>query len=488
MINDNENNIKNRYKYICPYYNCQLIPEVLNVHSESGTILLKCDRGHLSELDILEYSKILDEKDHLNPEYFGNEDFESRENDIINSSRKKIFEKEKELLNIIKFNKLILNAQNVSPNNYNYSENLINIEKSIKEERSINSKLDDIVKEDLENKKKEEKQVLNILKEKYYINLEKSIEKEELHLKLKGPRKETNYKNYLRDDGFKLISKLIFKNLIEINLANNYITNLNPLDNMLLPHLKIINFSDNKIKDITPLANLFSENLSEIYLQNNKIQDLGPFLNSEFPLLDIFRVDGEGNKNAFERESFKGVQKKYENIIYYGRKNWDYFNKEYHYYGNEMDYNNIIKLDLSSRKKDKILIDLFPLIIDINKIKYLILEDNKLNDASLLTKMYLYNLEFLDLSFNFITNIKFMKKISKKFKKIKALYLNDNKINNISPLIGINQDGCMDLILKLEVLTLKNNDLDLKDKATKDILKILFYKSELNIDYEKDIF
>lgn len=74
------------------------------------------------------------------------------------------------------------------------------------------------------------------MKEKYYINLEKSIEKEELHLKLKGPRKETNYKNYLRDDGFKLISKLIFKNLIEINLANNYITNLNPLDNMLLPH------------------------------------------------------------------------------------------------------------------------------------------------------------------------------------------------------------------------------------------------------------
>ena len=326
------------------------------------------------------------------------------------------------------------------------------------------------------------------MKEKYYINLEKSIEKEELHLKLKGPRKETNYKNYLRDDGFKLISKLIFKNLIEINLANNYITNLNPLDNMLLPHLKIINFSDNKIKDITPLANLFSENLSEIYLQNNKIQDLGPFLNSEFPLLDIFRVDGEGNKNAFERESFKGVQKKYENIIYYGRKNWDYFNKEYHYYGNEMDYNNIIKLDLSSRKKDKIMKDLFPLIIDINKIKYLILEDNKLNDASLLTKMYLYNLEFLDLSFNFITNIKFMKKISKKFKKIKALYLNDNKINNISPLIGINQDGCMDLILKLEVLTLKNNDLDLKDKTTKDILKMLVDKSELNIDYEKDFF
>ena len=472
MINDNENNIKNRYKYICPYYNCQLIPEVLNVHSESGTILLKCDRGHLSELDILEYSKILDEKDHLNPEYFGNEDFESRENDIINSSRKKIIEKEKELLNIIKFNKLILKAQNVSPNNYNYSENLINIEKSIKEERSINSKLDDIVKEDLENKKKEEKQVLNILKEKYYINLEKCIEKEELHLKLKGPRKETNYKNYL----------------IEINLANNYITNLNPIDNMLLPHLKIINFSDNKIKDITPLANLFSENLSEIYLQNNKIQDLRPFLNSEFPLLDIFRVDGEGNKNAFERENFKDVQKKYENIIYYKKKNWDYFNKEYHYNGNQMDYNNIFKLDLSSRRKDKILIDLFPLIIDINKIKYLILEDNKLNDASLLTKMYLYNLEFLDLSFNFITNIKFMKKISKKFKKIKALYLNDNKINNISPLIEINQDGSIDLILKLEVLTLKNNDLDLKDKKTKDILKMLFDKSELNIDYEKDIF
>ena len=46
----------------------------------------------------------------------------------------------------------------------------------------------------------------------------------------------------------------------------------------------------------------------------------------------------------------------------------------------------------------------------------------------------------------------------------------------------------MDLILKLEVLTLKNNDLDLKDKTTKDILKMLFDKSELNIDYEKEFF
>ena len=487
MIND-EKGIRNRNKYICPYAHCQLIPEVLNVHSESGTILLKCDRGHLSELDILEYTKILDEKNHLNPEYYANDDFDTGENDIITSSRDKILKKEKELMNIIKFNQLILSAQNVSPNNYNYSENLINLEKSIKEESGLNTKLDDIIKEDLENKKKEEKEILNELKEKYYINLEKYIEEEGLHLKLKGPRRETNYQKYLKDYGFKLISKLLFKNLIEINLAKNKITNLDPLDNMLLPHLEIINFSDNIIEDITPLANLFSENLSEIYLQNNKIQDLGPFLNSKFPLLDIFRVDGEDNKRAFKKESFTDVHKKYENLLFYEAKNWDDFNKEYFYYGNERNFRNIIKLDLSSRRKDKILMDLFPLIITTNNIKYLILEDNKLNDASLLTKMFLYNLELLDLSFNFITNIKFMKKISKKSKKIKALFLNDNKINNISTLFDINQNGNIDLILKLEVLTLKNNYLDLKDKTTKDFLKMLLHKSELKFDYENEDF
>ena len=145
---------------------------------------------------------------------------------------------------------------------------------------------------------------------------------------------------------------------------------------MLLPHLEIIDFSENLITDISPMANLSSHNLSEIYLQNNKIQDLGPFLNSEFPLLEIFRVDGEGNEKAFNKKSFKAILKKYENIIYYEHKSLDYFNEEYKFDWKENNYENLYRLDLGSRREEKILIDLFPLInififkINIFDVKY----------------------------------------------------------------------------------------------------------------------
>ena len=296
-------------------------------------------------------------------------------------------------------------------------------------------------------------------------------------------------------------------------MANNQITKLDPLNNMLLPHLEIINFGDNQIEKINPLANLLSKNLSEIYLQNNKIKDLGPFLHSDFPLLEIFRVDGKGNEIAFKKKSFRAVQEKYKGILFHKAKSWESFNKEYEYNGDE-NYQNLFKIDLGSRRKDKILIDLFPLILCPNNIKNLILDDNKLQDVSLLNRMPLYKLELLDLSLNFIANIKFLKKMSKKCKDLKRLYLNDNKINDISPLIQYSENSAYDeqksitennvnsennsnnenkdteLIIDLELLTLKNNYLDLKDKTTKSILEMLIGKNKdknkkFTVDYEK---
>ena len=484
-----ENEIKvpeKRNKYICPYPKCDLIPEVLSVHTDSGTIVLKCNRGHLCELDILEYFKILEEKKNLIPKLNYIDKSESK-NEDMDISIAKINLKKKEITDIIKFNQLILSVQDSSPNNYNYNENLLNLEKFIKRENSLNTELDNIIKKEIQDKKEEERYALNKLEKEYYIDLERDLRnEEEFYLKLKGPKQE-KYIKCLRDDGFRLISKLRFKNLIEINLANNKITNLEPLYNMLLPNLEIINFSDNYIEDITPLANLASHDLSEIYLQNNKIQDLGPFLNSNFPLLKIFKVNGESNKRAFNQKSFKAVLKKYENIIYYITKSWDDFNKEYEFKWE----NDIRRLDLSSIRKEKILKDLFSLIIYPNNIIYLILNDNKLQDVSLLSRMPLYRLELLDLSLNFISNIKFLRKISEIWGRLKILFLNDNKINDISSLVTYDEKNGVELIIKLDSLTLKHNYLDLKDKTTKGILEMLILLSEhkiISLDYGREDF
>ena len=71
---------------------------------------------------------------------------------------------------------------------------------------------------------------------------------------------------------------------------------------------------------------------------------------------------------------------------------------------------------------------------------YLILENNKLSDVSLLKKMPLNNLNYLDLSLNLIFDIIFLKQMSKICVKLKTLYLHDNKITDISPLLKDNED------------------------------------------------
>ena len=509
-------------KYVCPADGCDLIPEILKANSDIGKIVLKCRNNHIMELNIDKYFEILEKKQNVEPK-----DSEVEGQYELEESKNKLEEKCEDLSNIIKTHRKLLELQKEKPENYFHNQNVINLGNFLKEESdnyiSDNETdsyktIDDIKKEEIEGKKKVEKIALKKLRDTYFIDLEKHLRDENtikkgLYLKLKGPEKEEGYLKYLTDEGFKLISDLRFLHLKEINLANNKITNLDPLNNMLLPHLEIINFSDNEIEMITPLANLLSKNLSEIYLHNNKIIDLGPFLQSEFPSLEIFRVDGEGNKQAFENSSFKPVQKKYKNTIYYKAKSWDYFNKEYEF-NCETDYEKNVKLELGSRRKDKILIDLFPLIIYPNSIKSLILDDNKLQDVSLLNRMPLYHLEILDLSLNFITSIKFLKKFAQRCSQLKILYLNDNKINDISPLVVFNEINDNDkkdnkdenkdkdkniankenqgpkLIWELDALTLKHNFLDLRDKTTKDILTFLINtnddkKSNFKFDYEK---
>ena len=124
-------------------------------------------------------------------------------------------------------------------------------------------------------------------------------------------------------------------------------------------------------------------------------------------------------------------------------------------------YNEAIKLDLSDKRRREILSDLYFVITFPNNIEALFLDDNNLSDVSLLTKLPLYNLKKLDLSFNLITNIKFLMKKSK-WKNLNELYLNDNKIYDISPLKNLQID--------LKILTLKNNYLDINDEETKNIL------------------
>ena len=509
-----------RNKYICPKKGCDLIPRILNVHSETGIIVMQCPNDHLCDIDVEEYLKIVDEKMKQNIEpkeriKIGESyDYDSSNkgtlisNDENNEDKDAniIDEKNKDISNIIRaYNRLLLTQEN-QPDNYLHNKNLTNLGSFILNENSRffddKTNLKNSIKKSISNnpniidnnyqaefdneinkfeeEKELEKTALDNLENDFGINLKERYQDKNFNLKLKGAKNDKKYKK-IDDKGFEYISQIRFKNLIEINLANNNIKDITNLKNMLLPHLEVLNLSANQIEDIKPVANILSKNLYELYLQHNQIKNIKPLIDPKFSIesLEIFRIDN----NKFEtinNPDFQKLLEKYKKKLIYEVKDWSDFNAKYK---SNIDKNDD-KLDLGSRRNDNVIIDLFPLVVFPNEIKTLILDNDKIQDASLIGKMPLYNLEKLDLSLNLISSIIFLKKLSTKCKNLKILYLHDNKINDITPLCAYKEEkkeseeknqkenkkenGPIGLAFeKLETLTLKNNSLNLEDKVTK---------------------
>ena len=339
-----------------------------------------------------------------------------------------ITEKNKILSDIIRFNQLILNTYDKFKNNYFHIQSLINLGKSIEEENARDTKELRWMINKLENTHKAQKDAIKTLQEEFEIDLTGEETKVSL------------YNRKLGDKGFKLLSLIKFTKLKDLNLAENGISNLEPLYNMNLPELEYINLSNNEIKDAKPLAEFNSKKLKEIALQKNKIKDFTPFLKSEFPCLEMLRIE----TNDFDKddEAFKKFLKKYNKQVIHTGKTLKQFNDEYGLHiGEKME-----EIDLTGlRAGDKILKDLY-LILDHHKtIKRLNLQNNNIKDASIISRFPLKKLQFLDLSLNEITNLKFLTEM--KCAKLTQLYLNDNKINNIIPLIQLNDP---DLYIKDE--------------------------------------
>ena len=429
--------------FICPI--CNATPEIKDVHPELGKIIIKCNCGQNKEWEVDEYLRQLEQTGKISPL-----SYKQQSKEIIddNSTDNIINENAKNISDIIRLNQLIDLTQRKYPNNYYHNISLINLGKSIENENkipnNINEAINSVLKED--NIVKEEQDAIEKL-QYYTIFLDNQVKK----LIIKGEKEEKKYR-WLRNDGFELISKIKFKHLIELNLSRNGITSVSYLDNMLLPHLKILNLSQNLIEDIKPVAELLSENMREIFLQENQIEDIGDFKNSNFKKLFILRVDK--NNINYNSNTFKEVRKIYKEKLVYKSINIEQFNKKY-----DFDYDEKNKhFDLSSKRRgDEIIIDFSCLINSSNNIISLILDDNKLQNVSLLNRMPLFHLEILDLSLNLITDIKFLKKLSKKC-KLQKLYLNDNKIMDITPLVNYSDKNDKELIFKeLQILTLKQN-------------------------------
>ena len=137
--------------------------------------------------------------------------------------------------------------------------------------------------------------------EKLLSKLERLEQKVLSYFNLTGKEISINLRNSnFNDTKLELLSGVEFKNLEELNLSHNQITNLLPLENFKT--VKKLNLSFNKINDIEPLKEISEKNkvLKEIDLRNNEIKDVGILKLNIFPL--ISKISLENNKNLIEKD------------------------------------------------------------------------------------------------------------------------------------------------------------------------------------------
>ena len=97
-------------------------------------------------------------------------------------------------------------------------------------------------------------------------------------------------KKNIGKDGLKYFDNINFKELKELNLWNNKISDLNNFKNISLPNIEILNLGNNEISDINDIEQIKSNNLKELYLYWNNISDINILEKMNFDNLEILNL------------------------------------------------------------------------------------------------------------------------------------------------------------------------------------------------------
>ena len=269
-----------------------------------------------------------------------------------------------------------------------------------------------------------------------------------------------------------LLSCVEFKNLEEINLSNNNISDIEFLKDLNIPKLKKLDLSFNKIINSKNNNNKLSQN------EFNNTKKDKDFLNKEI-ILD--------NNNLFAKD-FEEIKKQIINNYQINNNidnNNDIYDDEYNSF-----FMTSVKKSKNDNKKDLIML----LLNKLNKLENKVLEflNVKLNinltkeeikidlnnknigniELNLLSSVEFNNLEEINLSNNNISDIEFVKDFNAP--KLKKLDLSFNKISNISPLKDFAK-----INNRIEKINLNNNSIN-----NIEILKsnIFPFMKEINLD------
>ena len=128
--------------------------------------------------------------------------------------------------------------------------------------------------------------------------------------------KEINLmQQFATNDQLKNLCKIEFKELKELNLKENNISDIKPLETAKFYKLEILDLSKNNISDINSFEKVNFIELKKLYLFDNKISDINVLEKVKFMKLEV--LDLNKNKisdiNVFKNVNFKELKKLYLN-------------------------------------------------------------------------------------------------------------------------------------------------------------------------------
>ena len=113
------------------------------------------------------------------------------------------------------------------------------------------------------------------IKKKYFEDFKilKELNKE-FNLNIRDTDTEVLTLNNVNYDVFYYLKKIDFINLKTIYSSNNYISDIDILNNIKLAKIELLDLSKNKIKYVESFKNLNCNNLKVLNLNNNSISDI----------------------------------------------------------------------------------------------------------------------------------------------------------------------------------------------------------------------
>ena len=369
-----------------------------------------------------------------------------------------IAEKNKILLNIIKFSDIILDTYRKCPYNYFHILNTKTLADSIRNENERNTEYINFAMKRFEKKFEAHKKSID--------ELNKSLEK--FNVKINGEEENLSLNNMdLNDKIFKTLCQISFHQLKNVDFSGNHISDLKSLKDLDLSSLESLNLSSNDIENVDIFEYINLQNLKELYLHRNKIKDVKVFLRAS--LNSIKKIRLENNSFSSDLQDFKKLEKLFGSKLRYKAVTLSDFNEKY-------------SCEISKRPEEiritdedygDVLIEELSLIeANYDNLKYLSLMNCEIKDISSFKMISFKGLETLDLSLNKIQTIEVLAEIN--LVNLNNLYLTKNKISDIYPLKFLKSK-------KLKEISLEENPLNGKNKEKNSTIIDYLRKKNINV-------